>query len=169
MLFRSKQLHLSGGDTATIEAAASLSQIGKMYIPREILLKPGKLSDEEKSQMEKHVQYTCAVLKDVEFDLPVLDAIRQMNESLDGSGYPAGLRGDAISIHARVLAVVNAFAAMARPRSYRDALPIDQVLEVLDKATGTVYDRQVVDALRTVIVTPQGERIIREAAMKKAV
>lgn len=164
-----KQLHLSGGDTATIEAAASLSQIGKMYIPREILLKPGKLSDEEKSQMEKHVQYTWAVLKDVEFDLPVLDAIRQMNESLDGSGYPAGLRGDAISIHARVLAVVNAFAAMARPRSYRDALPIDQVLEVLDKATGTVYDRQVVDALRTVIVTPQGERIIREAAMKKAV
>lgn len=168
-LLIAKQLHLSPVDTSTIEAAASLSQIGKMFVPREILLKPGKLSNEEKALMEKHVEHTCHVLKDVEFELPVIDAIRQMNESLDGSGYPAGLQGDAISIHGRVLAVVNAFAAMARPRSYREALPVSKVLEVLDAATGKVYDKSVVDALRIVIATPQGERIIEEAAKKKAV
>ena len=164
-----KQLALSGPDIATIEASANLSQIGKTFVPREILLKPGALSPEEKIEMEKHIDHCCNVLKDIEFDLPVLDTIRQMNERLDGKGYPMHLSGDQITIHARVLAVANAFAAMARPRSYRPALPVIQVMEILQKEISKSYDGQVVDALQAVISTPAGEKLVEQAARSKAV
>lgn len=163
-----KQLRLPERDTATIEAAANLSQIGKMFVPREILLKPGALTPDEKSQMERHVEYARNVLKDIEFDLPVVDAIYQMNERMDGKGYPRGLSGDDISMHAKVLAVANAFAAMARPRSYRAALPVEEAVAILEKQVHS-YDPEIVAALRQVISTPAGERLVEQAASSKAV
>jgi len=165
----SKQLRLSERDAATIEAAANLSQIGKMFVPREILLKPGVLTPEEKQQMEHHVEYAYNVLKDIEFELPVVDAIYQMHEHLDGAGYPKGLSGDEVSTPARVLAVANAFAAMARPRSYRPALPVDDVIGILEKQSGSYYDADVVAALKQVMSTPAGERLVAQAAASKAV
>lgn len=163
-----KQLRLPERDTATIEAAANLSQIGKMFVPREILLKPGALTPDEKSQMERHVEYARNVLKDIEFDLPVVDAIYQMNERMDGKGYPRALSGDDISMHAKVLAVANAFAAMARPRSYRAALPVEEAVAILEKQVHS-YDPEIVAALRQVISTPAGERLVEQAASSKAV
>jgi PAS domain S-box-containing protein len=163
-----KQMRLSDRDAATVEAAANLSQIGKMFVPREILLKPGALTPEEKQQMEFHVEYAYNVLKDIEFELPVVDAIYQMHEHLDGGGYPKGLSGDEVSMPARVLAVANAFAAMARPRSYRPALPVADVIGILEKQSGS-YDADVVAALKQVMATPAGERLVAQAAASKAV
>ena len=164
----SKQLRLSEKDAATIEAAANLSQIGKMFVPRDILLKPGALTAEEKAEMERHVEHARNVLKDIEFDLPVVDAIYQMNERLDGHGYPRGLTGDQVSMHARVLAVANAFTAMAKPRSYRPALPVEEVVAILERQADS-YDPEVVAALKQVISTPAGERLVEQAASSKAV
>lgn len=164
-----KQLGLSSSDISTVEAAANLSQIGKMYVPRDILLKPGKLTEKEKAEMEKHIEHSCHVLKDIEFDLPVVAAISQMNERLDGQGYPKGLAGDEISMHARVLAVANSFAAMGRPRSYRAAIPIGEVMEILERESGSSYDLNVVEALRAVIASPAGEKIVDEAAKTKPI
>jgi PAS domain S-box-containing protein len=163
-----KQLRLSEKDTATIEAAANLSQIGKMFVPRGILLKPGVLTPEEKVEMERHVEYARNVLKDIEFDLPVVETICQMNERLDGKGYPKGLVGDEISVLARVLSVANAFTAMAKPRSYRPALPVDEALNILERQTGN-YDSDVVKILRQVLNTPAGERLVAQAASAKAI
>lgn len=163
-----KQLRLSDKDIATIEAAANLSQIGKMFVPREILLKPGALTPEEKAEMERHVEYAYNILKGIEFDLPVVNAIYQMHEHLDGKGYPKGLSGDEVSVHARVLAVANAFAAMARPRSYRPALPVKEVLAMLERQ-GNCYDLEVVAILDQVIATPAGERLVAQAAASKVV
>jgi PAS domain S-box-containing protein len=163
-----RQLRLGEADVATIEAAANLSQVGKMFVPREILLKPGALTLEEKREMERHVEYAHNVLKAIEFDLPVLSAIDQMNERLDGKGYPKGLAGDQVSIHARVLAVANTFAAMAKPRSYRSALPVNEVLTILEGQKDS-YDQDVVAALRQVLATPAGERVVQQAASAKAV
>jgi HD-GYP domain-containing protein (c-di-GMP phosphodiesterase class II) len=163
-----RQLRLAERDTATIEAAANLSQIGKMFVPREILLKPGALTPEEKQEMERHVEYARNVLKDIEFDLPVVDAIYQMHERPDGTGYPRGLSGDELSMHARVLGVANAFAAMARPRSYRPAIPVDDVIGIMEKQSGS-YDPDVVAALKQVMATPAGERLVAQAAASKAV
>lgn len=162
-----RTMNLPERDVATIAAAASLSQVGKMFVPREVLTKPGLLTEEEKKQMEQHVEYAREVLKDIEFELPVLDAVCQMNERLDGRGYPEGLSADEISIAARVLAVANAFTAMARPRSYRSAMPVADVLTILGKQ-GDAYDAKVVEALETVLKTPAGERLVAQAASSKA-
>ena len=164
----SRQLRLPDPNIATIEAAANLSQIGKMFVPREILLKPGMLTPEEKAEMELHVEHSRQVLKNIEFDLPVVDAIYQLNERLDGKGYPQKLQADQISIDARVLAVANAFAAMARPRVYRPALPVHEVLSILESQKGA-YDQEVVAALTAVLETPAGQRVVEEAALTKAV
>ena len=163
-----KQLRLSEADVATVEAAANLSQIGKMFVPREILLKPGALTPDEKQEMERHVEYARNVLKGIEFDLPVVDAIYQMNERLDGGGYPRALTGDQVSMHARVLAVANAFTAMAKPRSYRAALPVQEILAILEQQSES-YDPEVVESLKQVIATPSGERLVEQAASAKAV
>ncbi len=162
-----KTLGLPARDVATVEAAASLSQVGKMFVPREVLTKAGTLTPEEKKIMEQHVEYVREVLKDIEFELPVLDAVYQMNERLDGQGYPLGLSGDAIGMPARVLAVANAFAAMARPRSYRAAIPVEKVLAILKEDTAD-YDASVVEALRQVVETSEGEKIVAQAAASKA-
>ncbi len=163
-----KSLRLTEREVATIEAAASLSQVGKMFVPREVLTKPGALTDEEKKQMEQHVEYSREALKDIEFELPVVNAVCQMNERLDGKGYPKHLTGDAIGMDARVLAVANAFTAMARPRSYRPAIPVEEVLTLLEKQSGA-YDPAVVQALGAVLKTPAGEKIVAQAAASRAV
>jgi PAS domain S-box-containing protein len=159
-------LHLSERDTQTIEVAANLSQIGKAFVPRELLLKPGQLTDEEKKIVESHVEHTRNVLARIEFDLPVVDAIYQMNEHLDGNGYPHKLTADQISMSAKVLAVANAFAAMARPRSYRPGMPVEKVLSILEQED-TVYDASIVQVLRAVLQTPEGEKLIQLAATSK--
>lgn len=159
-----KGLNLSDRDAATIETAATLSQIGKMFVPREVLTKPGALTPEEKKVMEQHVQHTLDALGKIEFELPVLEAIAQMNERLDGKGYPAGLKGDEISIYGKVLAVANAFTAMARPRSYRPAMDVKTVLDTLEKQAGTSYDPHVLEVLRGVLETPAGEQVAAKAA-----
>lgn len=163
-----KMLGLPSRDVATVEAAASLSQVGKMFVPREVLTKPGALTPEEKKIMEQHVEFARDLLKDIEFELPVLDAVYQMNERLDGRGYPKGLAGNEIGMPARVLAVANAFAAMARPRSYRAAMPVENVLNVL-RENSADYDASVVESLRKVLETPEGEKIVARAAASKAI
>ena len=167
-LLIAKQMRLSDEEVATVEAAANLSQIGKMFVPRDILLKPGALTPEEKQEMERHVEHTRNVLKNIEFDLPVLEGISQMNERLDGRGYPKGLAGDEISIFAKVLAVANAFTAMARPRSYRAALPVAEVLAILAQQSAS-YDQEIVASLREILNSPAGERLVQQAATSKAI
>ena len=162
-----KTMGLASRDIATVEAAASLSQIGKMFVPREVLTKPGALTEEEKRVMEQHVEYAREVLKDIEFELPVLETVYQMNERLDGKGYPKGLGAEDINLPARVLAVANAFTAMARPRSYRQAIPVEKVLSILEQGVHE-YDPQVVEALRKVLSTPVGEKIVAQAAASLA-
>jgi PAS domain S-box-containing protein len=162
-----KAMQLPEREAQTIEVAANLSQIGKAFVPRELLLKPGQLTDEEKKVVESHVEHTKNVLSQIEFDLPVVDAIYQMNEHLDGSGYPLKLTADQISIEAKVLAVANAFAAMARPRSYRPGMPVEKVLSILEQNT-KFYDLAVVQSLRAVLQTPEGEKLIQLAATSKA-
>ncbi|MDL2271451.1 PAS domain-containing protein [Desulfovibrio sp. OttesenSCG-928-I05] len=162
-----RTMSLPEREVSTIETAASLSQVGKMFVPREVVTKPGALTPEEKRQMEQHVEYSRDALKDIEFELPVLEAVTQMNERLDGKGYPAHLKGDEIGMAARILAVANAFTAMARPRSYRPAMPVAQAVSILAKEQ-EAYDPQVVRALEAVLKTPSGERIVAQAAASRA-
>lgn len=154
-----ESLHLTPEDKATVEIASHLSQIGKMFIDKTILTKVDQLSDEEKHQVQKHVDHAADILRQIDFELPVFEAVYQMNERLDGSGYPKGLHGEEISLQARVLSVANSFCAMIRPRSYRPAMSASQALETLRSAKDS-YDSHVVEALREALDTSRGRKLL---------
>jgi HD-GYP domain-containing protein (c-di-GMP phosphodiesterase class II) len=150
-------------DISEIETAANLSQIGKMFVPNEILTKPGKLTDEEMATMEEHVEHAYRILKDIDIAEGVLMAIYQMNERNDGTGYPKKLTREEIIQNARILSALNVFCAMIRPRAYRGAKEPQQALEILT-AESAKFDPAVVEALGNVVRTPAGERLLNVKA-----
>ncbi len=152
-----RQMQLSDKDRDTIRTAASLSQTGKLFVPRDLLTKTGQLTEEEQAEIRRAPDYAYNILRDINFGLPVATAVYEMSERMDGTGYPQGLSGDTISIHARVLAVVNAFCAMVSPRSFRSGMPLTEALSRLRK--DETIDPSVVEALDAVLRTPEGIRI----------
>jgi HD-GYP domain-containing protein (c-di-GMP phosphodiesterase class II) len=146
---------------STVEIAASLSQIGKLSISRAILNKPERLTEEELAIIQSHVEHAATVLRDLDFGLPVFDAIYQMNERLDGSGYPVGISGDEIGTEARILAVCDVFCARIEPRSYRPAIEASEAVEIL-KMNPTRYDTSVIEALDTVVQSPTGDKLMEQ-------
>lgn len=154
-----KVLNVGSLEMATLETAANLSQIGKLFVDRTLLFKSEALTVEEKKMMEQHVVHAAKVLDGIDFGLPIHDAIVQMNENLDGSGYPKGLKGDAIMLPARVLGAVNSFCAMVEPRAYRGARTPEAALEIL-RDCGAAYDQQVVIALERVVRSALGEKLL---------
>ncbi len=153
-------LGLSSDHEETLRTAANLSQIGMIQLPHTLLTKAGALTPEERAEMERHITYARASLKGIDFGLPVVQTICQMHEHLDGSGYPEHLRGEDISLDARILAVANTFCALMRPRSYRQARDVREALEILSGQPPR-YDPQVVHALCGFLDSPTGERFLR--------
>ena len=128
-----------------IRVAGLLHDIGKIAIPIEILSKPGELSHLEGEFIKSHCQVGFDLLKNIDFPWPVLQAILQHHERLDGSGYPAGLTDEDIILEARILGVADVMEAMTCARSYGPAQGIDQALEEIHQKSGILYDPEVVD------------------------
>jgi putative nucleotidyltransferase with HDIG domain/PAS domain S-box-containing protein len=128
-----------------IRVAGLLHDIGKIAIPIEILSKPGGLNHLEGEFIKSHCQVGCDLLKNIDFPWPVLPAILQHHERLDGSGYPAGLTDKDIILEARILGVADVIEAMICPRSYGPAQGIDQALEEIHQKSGILYDPEVAD------------------------
>jgi PAS domain S-box-containing protein len=145
-----KELVLNGEDVATLDIAAHLSQIGKIAIPRDILTKPERLTPNEEAIVRGHVTHAKDILGSLDFGLPVLDAVLQMHERLDGGGYPQGLRGDEITLHARVLGICDVFCARISPRAYREPISASNALAIL-KDNPLRYDQKVVEALEALV------------------
>jgi PAS domain S-box-containing protein/putative nucleotidyltransferase with HDIG domain len=125
--------------------------IGKIGVPAEILSKPGRLTTLEYEIVKAHAQRGYEILKDVEFPLPIADIIRQHHERLDGSGYPQGLKGDAILPEARVLAVADVLESMASHRPYRPALGIEKAVNEIESHVEVWFDPPVVGAMLNLI------------------
>jgi putative two-component system response regulator len=118
-------------DLQELRIASSLHDIGKIGVPESILLKPGPLNAEETRIMREHPvigEKICAPLKSLRSLLPV---IRHHHEKMDGSGYPDGLRGEAIPLKARILQVADIYDALTTDRPYRGALPPEEALQIL--------------------------------------
>jgi PAS domain S-box-containing protein len=130
----------------TAEIAGNLMNFGKILVPPELLTKTGRLSAEEMALIRSSIQATADIIAGIEFDGPVVDTLRQMQERWDGSG-PRGLKGEAILLTARIVAVANAFVAMASPRAYRSGGDVDAALTELFAKVGSSFDRRVVAAL----------------------
>jgi len=128
-----------------LRIAGTVHDIGKIAIPAEILVRPGRLSEVEYQLVQTHVQIGYSILRDIEFGRPVAEIVYQHHERLDGSGYPRGLKGDEILPEARILAVADVAEAMASHRPYRPALGVEAALEELERHKGTRYDPKVVE------------------------
>jgi PAS domain S-box-containing protein len=129
-----------------IRMAGEIHDIGKIYVPAEILSKPGKLTEIEFTLIKAHPQVGYDILKNVEFPWPIADIVLQHHERLDGSGYPAGLKGDAILLEARIITVADVVEAMSSHRPYRPSHGIDKALEEISSHKGSLYDPAVVEA-----------------------
>lgn len=129
-----------------IRLGGMIHDLGKISVPAEILSRPGRLSETEFMLVKSHSEVGADILRQVEFPWPVMDMILQHHERMDGSGYPNGLRGDAILLEARILAVADVVEAMASHRPYRAALGIDKALDEIRGDAGRLYDPDVCSA-----------------------
>jgi len=142
-----KAMSLPEPQLESLEMASLLANIGKLFVSEEILVKMGDLTEDESSQLKRHIEYAQEILRGLDFNGPVLDIISQKNERLDGKGYPGGLSGEGILLESRILSVANAFVAMASSRAYRKGRRVEEVIDLLVQQTGSQYDRHVVAAL----------------------
>ena len=126
--------------------AGIIHDVGKMIVPGEILSKPGRLTEIDFSMIETHPKVGYDILKTVEFPYPVAQIVLQHHERMDGSGYPAGLKGKEILLEARILAVADVIEAISSHRPYRAPLGINKALKEISKNKGILYDPEAVDA-----------------------
>ncbi len=140
------EIGLTEQQVTGLRVAGRVHDVGKISVPAEILSKPTRLSAAEFLIIQTHAQQGYEILKDIEFPWPVATAVWQHHERLDGSGYPQGLRGDAICLEARILAVSDVIESMSTHRPYRAALGIEAAITELQAHSGTLYDPAIVTA-----------------------
>jgi diguanylate cyclase (GGDEF)-like protein/putative nucleotidyltransferase with HDIG domain len=136
---------VSEGEKQALFAGALLHDIGKLAVPEYILNKPGKLTEAEFAKMKIHPTVGGDILKRVNFPYPVEDIVRYHHEKWDGSGYPKGLRGEAIPLIARIISVVDFYDATRCDRPYRKGMKREESLALLQSMAGTAFDPRVVN------------------------
>ena len=141
-----RSMGVEGDALINIIRGALLHDIGKMAIPDGILLKPGKLTDDERALIQKHPQYAYDMLKRIDFLLPAIDIPYCHHEKWDGTGYPRGLKGEEIPFAARIFPVIDVWDALISDRPYRKGYPQAEVLELIKADSGKHFDPRVVEA-----------------------
>ncbi len=140
-----QRMGLEGQQLEHIRRGAVLHDIGKIGVSDSVLLKPGKLTDEEMEAMRMHPVYAYDMLWPIEYLRPSIDIPYGHHERWDGKGYPNGLKGEDIPLAARIFSVVDVWDALRSDRVYRKALPEDQVLRILQEGRGTQFDPAILD------------------------
>lgn len=138
-----RELGLSQDEIRNLHIGAVLHDIGKVRIPLEILTKEGSLSPQEWEEVKKHPQYGVEVLAPFFLPQPVIEIVLHHHERYDGTGYPAGLKGEEIPFLARITSVADAFDAMTVDRPYRRALSLPDALAELRRCAGSQFDPEV--------------------------
>ncbi|MFA5843885.1 MAG: HD domain-containing phosphohydrolase [Coriobacteriia bacterium] len=152
-----ERLELSTEQRTALEMAAYLHDIGKIGIREEILLKPGRLSAPEMGQMRHHPLIGANILRPVAFPWPIAPVVRHHHEHWDGSGYPAGLKGEEIPLLARILTVADAYEAMTADRPYRPGRSREEAIVELRRCSGSHFDPRVAEAFISVLEESPGE------------
>ena len=140
-----RAMGLSEAQLVHVRRGALLHDIGKMGVPDSILLKPGKLTDEEWEIMRQHPVYAYEMLSPITYLKPALDIPYCHHEKWDGTGYPRGLKGERIPLPARIFAVVDVWDALLSDRPYRKAWSEEKVLEHIQEQAGKHFDPAVVE------------------------
>lgn len=139
---------MSDPDIQAVRTAALLHDIGNMAVPEHILAKPDKLTPEEFERVKIHPRVGADILRDVPFAAPVAELVLNHHERWDGLGYPAGLRGEAIPLGARVLSIADVFSTLQTARPYRPGFATEQeAIKTLRELAGKAFDPSLVDLL----------------------
>lgn len=157
-----REMDLDHVEADTAEFAGNLMNIGKILVPIDVLTKTGPLTDDEIKMIRNSIQQGADLLETIEFDGPIAETIRQVQERYDGRGGPQGLAGEDILVTARIVSVANAFVAMVSPRAHRDGMDFDAALETLLKGSGESYDRKVVAALVNYLENRDGRLVLAD-------
>jgi HD-GYP domain-containing protein (c-di-GMP phosphodiesterase class II)/flagellar basal body-associated protein FliL len=152
-----QEMGLDEGACKTVDIAGSLMNLGKIFISTELLTKTDDLTPDERAIVGGAYLVTVDLLKNVTFEGPVVETIRQLGETWDGAG-PLGLKEEETLETARVLAVANAFVGMVTPRAYRGGMPFQKVADILMEETGTKLDRKAVTGLINFLENRGGNR-----------
>ncbi|HJQ68929.1 MAG TPA: HD domain-containing phosphohydrolase [Blastocatellia bacterium] len=139
-----------------LKAAALLHDIGKLAVPEHILSKPGKLSSAEYSKVMIHPVVAADILSNVEFPYEVVPIVKHHHEKFDGTGYPAGLRGEEIPLGARILTVVDCYDALTTSRPYRPRFNREQAIELMRRESGRTFDPALLDRFIAIIESIEG-------------
>lgn len=138
-----EHMGLGGDELRDIEIASVLHDVGKVGVPDSILLKPGRLTDEEMAVVRKHSEYGWAILRNIPGFERVSLLVLHHHERFDGKGYPSGLTGRSIPLGARIVAVVDTFDAMLSNRPYRQGLAVQEILERLEPEYDAQFDGEI--------------------------
>ena len=140
-----KAMKIDPAQLPQIARGAFLHDIGKMAIPDRILQKPGPLTDDEREIMRTHCDVGYNMLIRIPFLREAAEIVLAHQEHFDGSGYPRGLRGEAITLGARIFSIADALDAMVSDRPYRKALSIEHARKEITRCSGTQFDPKVVE------------------------
>jgi HD-GYP domain-containing protein (c-di-GMP phosphodiesterase class II) len=147
-----EQLGLPEGRLRQLALGGLLHDIGKLSVPSEILCKPGRLTDQEFLEIQRHPGAGRELLKELGgFSPLVLDLVESHHERIDGAGYPNHVRADTLPLEVRVLTVADVYDALTADRVYREAWSKERALELLHDDTGTAFDRVCVAALEAIL------------------
>lgn len=144
-------LGMSESELADLRIAAILHDVGMLDVPVSIIGAARPLTAEEALAVQRHCASGAQIVKNARFSPDIQQAVFAHHERLDGTGYPAGLRGEQIPLMARIIAVCDAYSAMTSPRPYREAMTDGQAMDELRKAVGTAYERRIVDGLAKIV------------------
>ncbi len=150
-----EELGFSEEEKVVLEVAALLHDFGKIGIDENILLKPRKLSEKEKEEVDMHVMRGYYMLAGFNELIEALGGVRHHHEHYNGSGYPEGLKKDEIPIIARIIAVADAYDAMTSKRPYRNALSKEEAIRELKANAGTQFDPAIVRIFIKYIIKKQ--------------
>jgi diguanylate cyclase (GGDEF)-like protein len=139
-----RAIGLAEPDVEGIKTAALLQDVGKLAVPEHILSKPGPLTRQELEKVRSHPELGAEIIAGVPFPYPVAPTILSHHEHWDGSGYPQGLRGEAIPIGARILTIVDYFDAVTTDRPYRTAFSVEEAIDLLKREAGSALDPRLV-------------------------
>jgi putative nucleotidyltransferase with HDIG domain len=139
-------LGLSAFELRNLKWGAYLHDVGKIGVPESILLKPAPLTTDERRIIEKHPVMGYNMIRNIEFLVHATDVVLSHHERFDGSGYPHGLRGARIPLHARIFSIMDTMDAMTSERPYRTALPLSRVASEAQRGSGTQFDPEIVEA-----------------------
>ena len=146
-----EELQLTPHALEGLKLASVVHDVGKISIPTELLVKPGKLRATEFNLIKDHPQASYEILSNIKYPWPIAEMAWQHHERVDGSGYPQGLKDSEILIEAKILAVADVIESMATPRPYRKALGIEVALDEIRKGIGSKYDPEVARVARSIV------------------